>query len=586
MIEGTEMNHGKHRKHQFAIVFSASVLMLSLMAMGTAHASTPTYSNGFETDTAGWVDGSDPGFPGFGSITRQPSGYLNPGGYASGIPSAAGGFHARLDRGECDTDNSGGGGPTVYCPGPFTRWGGYNKTWNGGWETQVDVYLDTTYAQANADSYSGNLACLTADSTDPSCKGTRFDYSSAVNNTQGNFIRDFGFNVATGPDLHGNLTCSGFFATAGMNINRSGADAYSQGNTKCIPGSGWYTFKHTFYADSGFLNVRMQIIPVGSTTPTASWNVVSPDPISSGDPTKDVGCNRYGWFTNQEIYGLAIDNAEMSGGCGKTSPTIETTLSASGGIKGDTIHDSATLTGETSDAGGTVNYRYYASTADCTADTTGTAGTDVSTETVTNGTVPNSADETFTTAGTFYWAAFYSGDARNNPAKSDCASEPLEIVTQVGKITPTGTTCPQYQGLTAATLGQVRYTVTRGGAIGSVSPGVFFYYTRVTGSTGDTVAITQSHTGIAPTIPIQQRQVLLFSDPGCATLKWKTLTVTGGTATGTLPSTGSFIISVKYDTSSLKGKAAPDPTTSTYTFGTNHNGPILADIARVDLVKK
>ena len=120
---------------------------------------------------------------------------------------------------------------------------------------------------------------------------------------------------------------------------------------------------------------------------------------------------------------------------------------------------------------------------------------------MTDGVVPNSDDETFNTAGTVYWAAFYSGDAKNNPAKSDCASEPLEIVTQVGKIAPTGTTCQQYQGLTAATLGQVRYTVAKGGAIGSVSPGVFFYYTRVTGSIGDTVAITQSHTGDRPHHP-------------------------------------------------------------------------------------
>jgi hypothetical protein len=134
----------------------------------------------------------------------------------------------------------------------------------------------------------------------------------------------------------------------------------------------------------------------------------------------------------------------------------------------------------------------------------------------------------------------------------------------------------------------VLYTVAKGGKIGAVSPGVFFYYTRVSGSAGDTMAITESHTGSAPTIPIQMKQVLLFSDPGCATLKWRSLTVNSdGTATGTLPSSGNFIISVKYDTSSLKGKSVPVPATSTYSFGTNLNGtPQAADIARVDLAKK
>jgi hypothetical protein len=555
-------------------------LPLTLMGIGTAHASTPTYSNGFETDTAGWLNNS-------GTITRQPSNYVNPGDYASGIASAAGGFHARLDRGECVTD-VGGGGPTVNCPGPFTRWGGYNQTWTGGYTTQVDIYLDAEYAQANADSYGGNITCLEAStpSSDPACKGTRFDYTSAINSATPNLtgdpvhLRDFAFSVSTGLDGD---NCGGFTITAQTNVNRTGANpnAADSNDPQCIDVAGWYTFKHTFSEVNGYLNVLMEIIPVGSTTAAATWTITGIDPIET------VGCNRYGWFSDQEIYGLPIDNASMTG-CGKTSPTISTALSASGGIKGDTVHDTATLSGATNDAEGTVNYRYYSSVPACTNDTTGTAGHDVSTETVTGGVVPKSDDATFTTAGTFYWAAFYSGDAKNSAAKSDCTSEPLEIATQVGKIAPTGTTCQQYQGSTAATLGQVRYTTVKGGSIGSVSPGVFFYYTRVSGATGDTVAITESHTGAAPTIPIQQKQVLLYSDPGCATLKWKTLTVNpDGTVTGTLPSSGTFIISVKYDTSSLKGKTAPVPPTSTYSFGTNLNGgPILADIARVDLAKK
>jgi parallel beta-helix repeat protein len=268
----------------------------------------------------------------------------------------------------------------------------------------------------------------------------------------------------------------------------------------------------------------------------------------------------------------------------KVKPTIATTLSESAGIKGDKVHDSANLTGATSDAGGTVDYRYYTDPggqAACEADTAGTGGTDVDTVTVAGGVVPNSPDATFNDAGTFYWAAFYSGDAKNEAAKSGCGTERLVIATQVAKIAPTGTTCQQYESGTAATLGQVLYTVTKG-KIGAVSPGVFFYYTRVSGP--GTVTITQAHSGSAPTIPIQMKQVLLYSDPGCATLKWSSLTVNpDGTATGTLPSSGNFIVSVKYDSGSLKGKDAPIPSTSTYTFDTNG---IAADIARVDLAKK
>ena len=146
-----------------------AAVALTVVVVGTASGAGPTYSNGFETDTAGWFDFS-------GTITRQPDGYANP-AYADAIDSASGDFHARLDRGTCALDDPpGGGGDTVNCSGPFTRWGGYGSTWYGGWSTQVDIFLDAAYAQANADSYSGNLDLLT-DPTNPNEKGTRFDRS-------------------------------------------------------------------------------------------------------------------------------------------------------------------------------------------------------------------------------------------------------------------------------------------------------------------------------------------------------------------------------------------------------------------------
>ena len=82
--------------------------------------------------------------------------------------------------------------------------------------------------------------------------------------------------------------------------------------------SGWYTFKHTFSDEAGALKVLMEIIPVGSATPAASWDITGIDPIGT------VGCNRYGWFSNQEILGLPIDNPSMTG-CG-TPPVTTATL--------------------------------------------------------------------------------------------------------------------------------------------------------------------------------------------------------------------------------------------------------------------
>jgi hypothetical protein len=291
----------------FARLFGTVALVaiaLAVVLVSSASAAGPTYRNGFESNTDGWLNAFG------GTITREASGFTNPGGYANTVPSATGGFHARLDRTEC-FEEAGGGGRTAHCYGPLTRWGGYNTKWLGGYTTQLDIYLDAAYATANPDTYGGNLACLVppANATVVTCKGTRFDYTSAINNNSGNHLRDFGFNVSTG--LAGD-NCSGFTVIGTTNVDRIGADPNGPGHA-CIPTSGWYTFKHTFSEDAGFLKVLMQIIPVSGGPATASFTISGTDSIAT------VGCNRYGWFSNQEIWGLPIDNASMTG-CGTPLP--------------------------------------------------------------------------------------------------------------------------------------------------------------------------------------------------------------------------------------------------------------------------
>jgi hypothetical protein len=400
--------------------------------------------------------------------------------YADDIASASGGYHARLGRTPCGWDVPEGSiGPSVNCPGPYTKWGGYSHIWNGPYTTQVDIYLDAGYANtspANDDSPTGK-DCLKPPSTgatDPACTGTRFDYSSAINkstlNAEGKpqFLRDFGFVVGTGQP--GN-TCSGWTVNAQQNVNRNSAFPEDQNyDPACIPDSGWYTFKHSFSENgAGNLEVKMEIFPAGG-QPVPDWTwIIQSGPPGDPDEITTVGCNRYGWFSNQEIFGLPIDNAKMEGGC--AAPRV--------------------------------------------------------TE---------------------------------------------------GQISPTQTTCQLYRDGTAALLGQVQYTTTKGGKLNALSPGVFFYYGKVSGTAGQTVEITQTHTGTAPVIPIQNGQVVLYNATTCKVLKW-TATSSDGTATGTLPSSGDFIIGVKYSPSSLKGADAPNPSTVTYSFGTT-------DPATIDLVKK
>ena len=122
---------------------------------------------------------------------------------------------------------------------------------------------------------------------------------------------------------------------------------------------------------------------------------------------------------------------------------VTTQLSAVAGeiAAGGSASDAATLTGVTGTAAGSLEYRFYGSLAACETDvaafpgTPPPGGTLVSTVTVTGGVVPPSAAATFGAAGTFYWAAFYSGDPSNLPAASVCASEPLVVTPAESRVT-------------------------------------------------------------------------------------------------------------------------------------------------------
>ncbi len=138
--------------------------------------------------------------------------------------------------------------------------------------------------------------------------------------------------------------------------------------------------------------------------------------------------NQTGDFYWQAVYSGDANNDSATSVCTsehlvvtKKSPSIATTLSATTIEVGGTVHDSATLTGATGNAGGTVTYTVYTNNT-CTANPQ-----DGGTVNVTNGIVPDSNPITFNTAGDYYWQAVYSGDANNNGATSVCTSEHLVV---------------------------------------------------------------------------------------------------------------------------------------------------------------
>ncbi len=125
-------------------------------------------------------------------------------------------------------------------------------------------------------------------------------------------------------------------------------------------------------------------------------------------------------------YNGDLNNLAASGSCqGVTataaSPTLTTTLSSTAVLAGASVHDSAVLSGATAEATGTVAYTIYADSA-CTLNAT-SAGT----KTVAAHLVPDSDSMQFSSAGTFYWQAAYSGDQYDLATSSPCQSEILTV---------------------------------------------------------------------------------------------------------------------------------------------------------------
>jgi hypothetical protein len=145
--------------------------------------------------------------------------------------------------------------------------------------------------------------------------------------------------------------------------------------------------------------------------------------------------------------------------------TTTTRLSESSITVGGSASDSATLSGQTKTAGGTMTYTVYTDSG-CSA-----GARSAGTVTVTNGKVPDSSMLTFNTPGTSYWQAVYSGDAANSGSSSACTSEKLTVAKaspQIGTSfnltvnkngTATAYDTAKLSGATPTAVGTVTYTV-------------------------------------------------------------------------------------------------------------------------------
>ena len=155
----------------------------------------PLYSQGFETNTDGWIAGS-------GSITRVASG-------TDGITSSSGAFHAIVKQIS--------GGPHSFFDGNSPN------AWLGGFTVSTDIYLDTSWDL-----------------------GEGFDYSTAIYDSSGDHQQDFIFHV-TKDTSTGNLLVGG-----SNNTNFDPREDLETINSAAVS-TGWYTFEHVFREQAGDL---------------------------------------------------------------------------------------------------------------------------------------------------------------------------------------------------------------------------------------------------------------------------------------------------------------------------------------------
>lgn len=224
-------------------------------------------------------------------------------------------------------------------------------------------------------------------------------------------------------------------ADSAPTINQSVQNASNNPVTQAVIGTNIHSTATVASSTSatpptGTVNFNVYANTSCSGTPTAQSNVALVNGIASSAATT-LGSNGLSYLVH---YNGSAGISEATSTCASVLPTSEsvslnTALSSTSIKAGTGVYESATLTGVTAQATGTVAYNIYTNNS-CTA-ATSSAGTKV----VSNATVPNSDTATFNTPGTYYWKAVYSGDQFNSGASGSCLAL-LVQATSTGPVVP------------------------------------------------------------------------------------------------------------------------------------------------------
>jgi hypothetical protein len=219
----------------------------------------PTFFNGFETDTDGWLDTG-------GTITRVASG-------TNGVTSADGGWHAEVTVGPSNGD------------GAFTRFGGYSSIFPpGGFRQLVDVYIDPAM---------GDI-------------GNGWALDNALNGNDGVWEEAGGVGALKATDGNWWLTAD---ADGAGYLGPPGGGVGLKINT-----AGWYTIESQWVentTDPSMIDRNTFIYDSAGTLLYSNFNLQQV-------ALADAGGHRYGWFLDPNGpdwppigFALPIDNSRL-----------------------------------------------------------------------------------------------------------------------------------------------------------------------------------------------------------------------------------------------------------------------------------
>jgi hypothetical protein len=121
-----------------------------------------------------------------------------------------------------------------------------------------------------------------------------------------------------------------------------------------------------------------------------------------------------------------------------------------------------------------------------------------------------------------------------------------------------------------------------GGKIGQgINPGVFFFYTKITTTTANqvvTVTETNTSTNSTPNFGILNGQAWLYPADCSSHTSGAVSGPNGENASYTVPTPGTYIIGIKYQTKTIAGAPAPVPANITFNFATSLGGSTGASV--------